>query len=829
MIRDRTGRHGISIRSGGSMRTTRFFIRAGAATALLAVLLAATAGQAEKVTLYRDAMGLPHVFGDTSAAVMFGAGYELAQDRLAAMELQRRAATGRRAELLGKSAIDTDKTARDRQLPDAELMRMYRAIPPEHQAMMQAYVDGINRAVAEVNADPRHRTPLEFIRWGIRPTPWSLIDYLGYVASVPVGRESYEIQNLQFLNAMVKRYGETVGRRIFDDVVPLSDPDSPTVIPAGEDLAPARPMPVPTHLSLHAGGVDLTTMTGGNTRPAELPKEASRCLVIGPKKSASGRVLMMQATADGPEIHLHGGGFDETGFNFNAYGPPAMGRGVQHGWLLTSGVAQVNSIFAERLNPKNRYQYWFKGAWKDMEHRAETIAVKGAAPVVHEVARTVHGPIVDWDVANGVAYSHSFGMRGKEIDNWVGIVEMGRAKSIADFEAKGVDRMGWNLGVCYGGEDGQIAFWEAGNLPILAPGVDPRLPIPGTGEYEWRGFLKPAEHPHMRNPKQGYFHAWNSKATGWSAEGNDARIGAAFRTWAGNQLAASNDAITLLDMRRFNQKIFNAMGARDRTQTTPAFFAPSIRAAIAASDDPEVRQAGELMLSFNGLYEDHDADGRYDNAGLTLFRRWLTVAPDIVFGDSVGDWWGKVDEGRYLKYQTSLLLRAFQGDKAGAPLRFDYFKGRDRNAVLAETIRATVKQVKPDYPGKPMADWKMPVFWKYYDPAAKMADRPALPGGGDPARLSAVLKIGPVMAPHNGGEGWVGLMELGRDHPALYSVIDAGGQSQFIDPEGKGNPHLTDQTMMHETNELKKTVMAPDEVRATAETTQVIDYAPGRR
>ena len=31
---------------------------------------------------------------------------------------------------------------------DAELLRMYQAIPAEHQAMMQAYVDGINRAVA---------------------------------------------------------------------------------------------------------------------------------------------------------------------------------------------------------------------------------------------------------------------------------------------------------------------------------------------------------------------------------------------------------------------------------------------------------------------------------------------------------------------------------------------------------------------------------------------------------------------------------------------------------------------------------------------------------
>ena len=799
----------------------------------VAALLWALCGPAaaEPVTIHRDAMGVPHVFADTSAGVMYGAGYALAQDRLAAMELQRRGGAGRRAEILGPAAVAGDKTARDRRLPDAELIRMYQAISAEHQAMMMAYVDGINRAVAEVLADPEHKTPIEFNRWGIKPSPWTLIDFLGYVASVPGGRDAHEIENLAFLNAMIKRHGEVVGRRIFNDVVPVSDPDSPTVIAAGEDRAPARPLPVDRPedraVSLRAGGVDLTR-SPAPPPSGEAPTGASRCLVIGPQKSASGNVLMLEATADGPEIHLRGGGFDQAGFSFNAYGPPFMGRGVQHGWLLTSGVAQANNVFAERLNPRNKYQYWFKGAWKDMERRTETIQVKGAAPVVHEVARTVHGPVILWDAANNVAFSHSFAMRGREIDNWVGIVEMGRARSIEDFETKGVNRMGWNLGICYGGEDGQIAFWEAGRLPKLPAGVDPRLPIPGTGAHELQGYLTPAEQPHVRNPKQGFLHAWNSKATSWSPEGTEARIGAAFRTWPGNRLAASSQAITLLDMRAYNETIFHALGASDRTQTHPDFFAPWLRAAVAGSNDPEVREAGARMLSFNGLYEDRDNDGRYDHAGLTLFRQWLTVAPAMVFGDNIGDWWQRVDQERYLRYQTSLLLRALQGDKAGAPLAFDWLHGRDRDKLVAETIKATVNQLRSRFPGQAMADWKQAIYWKYYDPAAQRLDRPVLPDDPDPPRLSAILKLGPVMAPHNGGEGWVGLMEIAHDQPVLYSVVDAGGQSLFINPQGQGNPHLTDQTMMHEANELKKIVMRPDAVQAAAVSRQIIEYAPVR-
>ena len=243
--------------SGGSMGSGKSVRLMGLLWAL-ALPGAVQAQVAEKVTIHRDAMGVPHVFADTSAAVMFGAGYALAQDRLAAMELQRRGAAGRRAEILGTSAIAGDKTARDRRLPDAELLRMYQAIPAEHQAMMQAYIDGINRAVAEVLADPERKTPLEFIRWGIRPTPWTLLEYLHYVASVPGGRYTHEIANLAFLNAMIKRHGEAEGRRIFNDVVPVSDPDSPTVIAPGEDRAPARPVPVDRPVSLRAGGVDLS-------------------------------------------------------------------------------------------------------------------------------------------------------------------------------------------------------------------------------------------------------------------------------------------------------------------------------------------------------------------------------------------------------------------------------------------------------------------------------------------------------------------------------------------------------------------------------------------
>lgn len=811
-------------------RSTAALLWSSAALLVAASPAALAQGSAsEKVTIYRDSFGVPHVEGETSDAVMFGAGYAIAHDRLAAMELARHNTQGRRAELVGSSALDTDKMMRGRKLSDAVLMQRYNALAPEHRKMIRGMVDGINKRIDEVNADPENLTPLEFIRWGIKPTRWTLTEYLALITAAPLGRDTYEIRNLEFLKAMTDRYGADKAWQIFNDVVPISDPDSPTTIPAGDDRAPARPVPVPVQSSAQLPRGRDVAAAAGQTAPLLPVKGASRCLVIGPQKSASGNVLMLEATADGPEIHLQGGGFDNAGFGSTGWGVPTMGRGAQHGWLLVSGSSEAGTTFAEKLNPKNRYEYWYKGAWKKMEHRTETFRVKDAAPVTHDVAWTIHGPVIAWDTDNGTAYSQQMGVHGRELDTWIAFAEMGRAKSLAEFKEKGVNRLGWNLGACYGGEDGTIAYFEAGALPKKAAGVDPRLPTPGTGEYDWTGFLTPAEKPQMINPQQQYFMSWNSKATGWSQEGDNARIGATFRTWLGDRLAKKGQSLTLLDMRDFNGQIFNALGAVDRNQAAPDFFAPYIRKAIEASDDPEVKRAGDYMLSFSGLYQDRDNDQRYDNPGLTLYRTWLQVAPRMVFGDDMGDWWHKIDADRYLTYQSSLLLRAFQGDAAGAPLAIDYFGGRDRTAVMIDTIKATLAEVKARFPGKDMAEWKQPIFWKYFDASLETPDRPQMAEDAPERRLSAVLRLGPTMAPHNGGESWVGLMEIARDRRALYSVIDAGGQNLFIDPKGRGNPNLADQTMMHETNELKKITLVPDEIRKTATSSVTLEYRPPAR
>jgi hypothetical protein len=280
-------------------------------------------------------------------------------------------------------------------------------------------------------------------------------------------------------------------------------------------------------------------------------------------------------------------------------------------------------------------------------------------------------------------------------------------------------------------------------------------------------------------------------------------------------------------MADYNRRIWNGFGARDRANAPPAMFAPFLRAAATSADDPEVSQAVELMLAWNGLYEDRDGDERYDKAGLTLFRAWLETAPRVLFGPVMGSWWKDIDARRYQKYRTAFLYRTLQGPEAGLPVAFDYLAGRSREVVVAETIRQTIAAVRPQFGAAPMAEWKRPIFWKYFTEEPEDPARPPLPDDDERGKaLWGELGLGPKMIPLNGGEGWVGMMELTPGAPAIYTITEVGGQNQFIDPARRGTVHLTDQVQMHAQNRFKRIDLVPEVITAGRESSVTLSYTP---
>ena len=75
--------------------------------------LTSTESPEQGLSILRDTFGVPHVYGDTRSAAMFGAGYVTAEDRLFEADVLRHVGRGRLSEFLGpsKANLQMDEAA----------------------------------------------------------------------------------------------------------------------------------------------------------------------------------------------------------------------------------------------------------------------------------------------------------------------------------------------------------------------------------------------------------------------------------------------------------------------------------------------------------------------------------------------------------------------------------------------------------------------------------------------------------------------------------------------------------------------------------------------
>src|SRR5678816_3203620 len=105
------------------------------------------------VDVYRDKMGIPHIYASTSHDLFFAQGYVHAQDRFWQMDFYRHVGEGRTAEMFGKSSVDTDKfltTLGWRKRSEQE----YQTFTDESKAILTAYADGVNACLLYTSPSP---------------------------------------------------------------------------------------------------------------------------------------------------------------------------------------------------------------------------------------------------------------------------------------------------------------------------------------------------------------------------------------------------------------------------------------------------------------------------------------------------------------------------------------------------------------------------------------------------------------------------------------------------------------------------------------------------
>jgi penicillin amidase len=660
-------------------------------------------GSAEAVgeaRVYRDGYGVPAIYGDSSAAIWYAAGYTAGQDRLFLADGVRHVAEGTYAELVGPSGVPADIQTRTLTYSDAEYDAMFKALPVESRNVLTAYAAGLNAYIQHVRTTPSE-LPAEYALLTTVPQDWTVKDTLasGVLLSRFVAQSGgEEFREVEVLRELQSKLGTEAGYGAFEDLRWQADQKASTTVQPTEGrfatnvaVPPAQRTAVFRKSAQYALSLPPELATGPGTGAAPVPSTPSS---LTSPVSATARATLLKVVdsllsfranlhggsymfavsgsrtstgspmlVNGPQLgytfptelyeqEVHGAGYDARGVTVPGVPTVAIGYGTQIAWGLTTGYSKNIDSFIETTRRTNgKLEYFHNGTWKPASCRTETVKYRAdvqgvpVGPVAFstdvEICRTVHGPIVATSKDGTKARSVFYSMFHRELENINGILQWDRAKNLQQFEV-GVRQMTWNENVMYAGTDGHIAYWHPGLHPRRSPSWDTRFPAPGTGEYDHRGFLPFDDLPHAVDPKAGFLANWNNKpAQGWQDEyldpASSRSAGRAVRVQT-IQLALAKQPKLTPDALRSTEF---AVGTTDHRFHD---FAPLLTSAV--GDTAAQKAAIALVKAWHGRSygpgagtssTDYDDETVTDGPGPTIFRHWMDDLRDVVLQDLPSD------------------------------------------------------------------------------------------------------------------------------------------------------------------------------------------------
>lgn len=541
------------------------------------------------VTIIRDnSFGVPHIFGETRYATMFGQGYATAEDRLFLMDVLRHVGRARMAEFLGPSEgnlhMDREQLA-VAPYTEADLTTQLERIrngTPEGPAMEQdlfGYIAGVNAYIAEARVDATKR-PAEYEALQIVLedfVPEDVVAIAALVGGIFGKGGGGELLNHCGIKRMAGELGSAAtARAVFDDFHFSDDPEAPTTsrtnAPYMQDLGPVHPDAHPdvdcnslqpidpegddvlelledledglTGLGLGAGAMSNAMLISGDHTQNGRP-----IAVFGPQTGYYMPQLLVEKDVHGPGIDARGVAFAGTDLFVQ------LGRGRGYAWSATSaGGDNVDQFILRLCEPGGgaatitSMGYLRSGTCEPIETFEHVQVTKptagglpgGPVPLIYSwrVERTAHyGPLVARGLLTDgtpIAVSTLRSTYQNELGSAVGFAKINNPDIMAGGYEAFRQAMGDDVDYTFNWfyiDAENIAYQHSCLCPKRAQGVDPYLPAWGDGRFDWNGFLSLTEQPSALNPPEGYLTSWNNKqAPGFRANDRNFSYGPTYRS-----------------------------------------------------------------------------------------------------------------------------------------------------------------------------------------------------------------------------------------------------------------------------------------------------------
>lgn len=812
--------------------TTRTVVMA-AALALAGLMGSASAsGQVQSVEVMRDSYGVPHVFADSNYGLYYGYGYAVAQDRLFQTDMARRSFVGTTAQVLGPGDQDAyvkyDMQVRQNFTP-ASIHRQIAALSKNDADIFKGYADGFNAYLEKVRRNPA-LLPKEYLDFGFQPEPLSDFDVVMIWVGSMANRFSdtnLEISSLALLQGLEKQHGVEQGRAIFNELLWINDPDAPTTVPAASESRPraaqaAAALLAPVSMPALAAELDRQDKRWGGQGPDFAPK-ASNLWSTRPERVKERATVLI----NGPQfgwynpaytygIGLHGAGLEVVGNTPFAYPIVLFGTNGDIAWGATAGPQDVVDMYQERLNPARQDQYWFNQAYRTMEQRTERIQVRGQADREMTVWRTVHGPVMQFDTAQGVAYSKKRSWDGYEVQSLLAWLNVAKARNWDEFLQQ-AGKMAISINWYYADKHGNIAYVSPAFLPKRPAHQDIRVPAVGDGSMEWQGIQDFAAIPKVYNPAQGYLINWNNKP-------------APDKTNTDTYYWTYGDRMNELDVQYQSKNVFSVQEIWDFNKTASyhdvnwRYFRPHLeRLADQLSVRDSVQPVLTALLAWDGL--ERDRDGRNVGPARVIFKTWLEEMYALVlmpivpeshqamykqtgFATQQGPNPGSIN----LNMGTKVLLRALALEQQPDPTRFNVFGSKDSQTVMLDALRRAQARLSQEQ-GAEMAAWTLPTSVH---------------------RFSDKNFTGTPQTSKGNTVDYIGYQNRGTENNRIvfdakgveFCDAVAPGQSGFMDRSGVRSPHYDDQLTLYKDFQCKTMDVEHADIRRHAKESTVLLIQP---
>lgn len=436
---------------------------------LLLILLSCTAqksdevlrweAQAEEVTIIRDTYGVPHIYGETDANVVFGMMYTQCEDDFNRVEVNYINAMGRMAEVEGEDLLAKDLRMKLYIDPE-EVKKEYEQSPEWLKKLMDAFADGVNYYLyTHPEVTPKLLTHFE---------PWMALTF----SEGSIGGDIERISTRALANFYFK-----------DNSIAITE-----------------------------------MMPDINDEP-----KGSNGFSISPKNTKNGNALFLINPHTSfyfrPEIHVN----SEEGLNaYGAvtWGQFFVYQGFNDncGWMHTSSKADVIDYYSETIIEKDgKYFYKHAEELKPVIEREITLKYKDGDKMSEKMVTayyTHHGPIIreqgDKWIAIALMVEHEKALTQSYLRT--------KAKNYEEFYDNMRLRTNSSNNTVYADGDGNIAYFHGNFMPIRNENYNWPGVVDGSDpETDWKGLHALEDMIIVKNPENGWIQ--NCNATPFTVAG----------------------------------------------------------------------------------------------------------------------------------------------------------------------------------------------------------------------------------------------------------------------------------------------------------------------